>query len=767
MTAEPYYQADRVTLYLGDCIEVMRELPEASVDAVVCDPPYGLGFMGKEWDNFKHQGNGGPQRFVGDHKATRERSASMHAGEYDLSPTANRKFQQWCEAWAREAYRVLKPGGHLAAFGGTRTYHRLASGIEDAGFEIRDMTAWMYGSGFPKSLDVSKAIDRAAVIACPDCHATGKRKNPNPTQAEFADYWTDDPCPRCGGTGTLRGAEREVIGDNPNHRPVSGVEYEGVYSGGNTGAAIITAPATAEAAQWQGWGTALKPAHEPICLARKPLIGTVAQNVLTHGTGALNIDGCRIAGDEDGSRNRPPSRLGSSTTYAQDEWTRNAVVERQDTTGKGRWPANVILDEEWTPVLRLRDNLSSDAWSLLEEWCRERSREVPPVSSRDRRLSQPEEADEVLLASLLRDVAEREQPGRGASDDGAQALRGIAREDARNPETQRATGSGESIVEGRGVPEQGLQDDLVIVSPAGSAGDSGTDDGTRARIPAGASPRDGAAPRPPAPAERSGAPLQRHQDGQPDRESGAERQRDAQAGASSDQPRVTSAQGRERTTPRSAIEVLMRDVPLDWIARYFEPTGHVARVGAAALLDATVGVLHAGGTTRDGKGSIFGNADGEPENAQRAAFNDPGGPSRFFYTAKASRSEREAGLEALPLKTPGELTDRKDGAAGTKHARAGAGGSSGGRRNDHPTVKPIDLMRWLCRLVTPPGGVILDPFLGSGTTALAALDEQFRIIGIDMDPHYIEVAKYRLTHRHLLDETMREPVEELPQGRLF
>lgn len=179
----------------GDCREVIRDLPEGSVDAIVTDPPYGLHFMGKTWDSF------GSALGV-DHKTTTERSGSMHAGKYDHS--RNHEFQLWCESWAREAYRVLKPGGHLLAFGGSRTYHRLACAIEDAGFEIRDQLQWLYGSGFPKSHNLSD--------------------------------------------------------------------------------------------EWDGWGTALKPAHEPIVLARKPLTGTVAANVAQHGTGALNVDGCRIEG---------------------------------------------------------------------------------------------------------------------------------------------------------------------------------------------------------------------------------------------------------------------------------------------------------------------------------------------------------------------------------------------------------------------------------------------------------------------------------------
>jgi site-specific DNA-methyltransferase (adenine-specific) len=202
------------------------------------------------------------------------------------------------EVWA-ECLRVLKPGGHLLAFGGTRTYHRMAVAIEDAGFEVRDSLHWVYGSGFPKSLDVSKAIDKAA------------------------------------------GAEREVVGQyrGPDGKP---------RWGGNTfsvgeppdgrGETDITAPATDAARQWSGWGTALKPAHEPIVVARKPLVGTVAANVLAHGTGALNIDGCRVGTDDVLGRAKGGWLKGGYVGGETPQWdSRGTTVEG------GRWPANLVF----------------------------------------------------------------------------------------------------------------------------------------------------------------------------------------------------------------------------------------------------------------------------------------------------------------------------------------------------------------------------------------------------------------------------------------
>jgi hypothetical protein len=215
----------RVDLRHGDCVELMRAMPECSVDSIVTDPPYELSFMGKTWDG---------------------------AGiAYSL------------DMW-REALRVLKPGGHLLAFGGTRTYHRMACAIEDAGFEIRDSIHWVYGSGFPKSLNVGKAIDKAAGV---EREVTGHR---------IGMYKVDDAADRMTSYGDWTTGH-----DERGYQKIP-----------------VTAPATEEARRWEGWGTALKPAHEPVVVARKPLSGTVAGNVLVWGTGGLNIDGCRVATDD-------------------------------------------------------------------------------------------------------------------------------------------------------------------------------------------------------------------------------------------------------------------------------------------------------------------------------------------------------------------------------------------------------------------------------------------------------------------------------------
>jgi site-specific DNA-methyltransferase (adenine-specific) len=248
-------QGQNWVVHVGNNLDILPTLPDNSIDSIVTDPPYELGFMGKKWDS----------------------SGIAYS----------------VELW-KECLRVLKPGGHLLSFGGTRTWHRVAVAIEDAGFEVRDSIAWMYGSGFPKSLDVAKAIDKQAGYE-------GKVIG-----TESIDVGMQGGSMHAGRERRLE--EREIKELSP------------------------------EAKQWEGWGTALKPAFEPIVVARKPLIGTVAENVLTHGTGGLNIDGSRIGTEQ--------------LTYGGEEKERETSQsigsfsgEREEKTVQGRWPANVILDE--------------------------------------------------------------------------------------------------------------------------------------------------------------------------------------------------------------------------------------------------------------------------------------------------------------------------------------------------------------------------------------------------------------------------------------
>jgi site-specific DNA-methyltransferase (adenine-specific) len=450
------------TLHHGDCLEVMATMADNSVDAIVTDPPYGLSFMGNNWDH------GVPG-----------------------------------EAFWREALRVAKPGAHLLAFGGTRTFHRLAVAIEDAGWEMRDtigmphesgewgdcpwLLAWVYGSGFPKSLDVSKAIDKAA------------------------------------------GAEREVVG--VHHRHSGGSTKSGSMSGGELGTASelpLTAPATPEAQQWDGWGTALKPAWEPVIVARKPLVGTVAENVLTHGTGALNVDGCRVATDDPlgggAYATKPTERDQLWGDDAGNSWRRGGAGEFQQPPG--RWPANLIHDG------------SDEVVGLF-----------PLTASHDTRDS------------------------------------GGLRDNAKKGDVDFKRGSEGSL-------------------PLGRA--------------------------------------------------------------------------------------------------------------------------------------------------------DSGSAARFFYCAKASKADRDEGCDGLEARrtTFADGTGLKNNGDGTPRNQQPS------NRNHHPTVKPTSLMSYLCRLVTPPGGIVLDPFMGSGSTGKAAILEGFQFIGIEREAEYLAIAEARISHASGLSQPPQRPTRQ-------
>ena len=348
----------RAVVLRGDAAHL--PLPDNSIHAIVCDPPYGLEFMGREWDTFRdsdgfrrsrNEADAGrdnvfgrtsrtsPEYKTGKPSGARIRQASeadqassrTHNATTSLvarnapeAYVAGSPFQRWCEEWARECLRVLKPGGWLLAFGGTRTWHRLVCGIEDAGFEIRDAVPdltgydapglmWVHGQGFPKSRDVSKDIDKMA------------------------------------------GAEREVIGVSPDSadRSASSWQAEGGRPHGMVGRAegprLVTAPATEDAARWEGWGTALKPGWEPICVARKPLVGTVAANVLTYGTGALNVAGCMVehASEADRAESEGKNRhadFGSGPRGHNGVYQGQPAADRAQYDGSaGRWPPNVVL----------------------------------------------------------------------------------------------------------------------------------------------------------------------------------------------------------------------------------------------------------------------------------------------------------------------------------------------------------------------------------------------------------------------------------------
>ena len=440
----------QVKLMLGDCLDRLKELEDNSVDSVVCDPPYGLSFMGKKWD-------------------------------YDVPSQ---------EIW-EECIRVLKPGGHLLSFGGSRTYHRMAVRIEDAGFEIRDQIMWVYGSGFPKSHNIGKSIDKK------------------------------------------EGNEREVVGKNVSiqiREKGLNVNKEYGQSDGMFGARGHNIDVTKGNSPYEGWGTALKPAHEPIVMARKPFSGTVADNVLEWGTGGINIDGCRVGNESRTIPVHSDDTKEDTTLFGLHPTIQHERVE----TTEGRFPANIIFDEE--------------AGKILDEQSGER--------------------------------------------------KGFASQNCNN---QKLYG-----------------------------GNS----------------------------------------------------------------------------------------------------------------------LNKSATTRDGF---------------KDGYNDTGGASRFFYCPKASKKDRNEGCDKLEEKQRPAQTDKGNYSAspyckdcgkthnGTNdHSNCSYGveyrPSTTTTKNNHPTIKPTDLMLYLIRLVTPKEGTTLDPFMGSGSTGKAAIRGGFKFFGIERESEYFDIAQARLDY---------------------
>jgi site-specific DNA-methyltransferase (adenine-specific) len=304
-------------LLLGDCLDKLKELDDNSVDSIVTDPPYGLSFMGKDWDKVK---------------ATQETKSQvvkgLGAGMKMTTLADNIEFEKWVTEWSMECYRVLKPGGYMLAFGGSRMYHRLASGVENAGFEIRDQMMWVYGSGFPKSMNIGIQVDK-------------KLGNQRETVGEKV-------------RGDVEKAKENGAGyladpANRNNTKQFGYGTHTITKGNS---------------DWEGWGTALKPAHEPIVMGRKPISEkTVAENVLEWGTGGINVDGCRIGTDEELGRFQIDGNGPLSPKHGFNNNNMSNGDKFIEGNPNGRFPANIIFDEEAGKLLDEQTGVLSNAGS--------------------------------------------------------------------------------------------------------------------------------------------------------------------------------------------------------------------------------------------------------------------------------------------------------------------------------------------------------------------------------------------------------------------
>ena len=570
----------------GDCLAEMAKMDANSVDAIVTDPPYGLTSVSR---------NGSPRQ---NDPATPHGRTRLGGGF--MGKTWDAKLPG-PEIWA-EALRVAKPGCHLLAFGGTRTFHRLVCAIEDAGWEIRDGLGWLYGSGFPKSESVSLAIDKKACRE--ELEAKLGRK---PTKDEFKAAWV---------------GYRNVVGDFPNDRPNShGKNAIPVGSAGLGQGQKMTSPATDAARQWEGWGTALKPAWEPIILARKPLDGTVAANVLKWGTGAINVDGCRVEVDpaHDDMLREVVRKPRESQTWEQGSGFKNEANHRTGVPSKGRWPANLLHD-------------GSD--EVLELFPQTGPGMFPPKRGDGQVFGKSYGAD---------------QPTH-KTDSGSAARFFYCAKASRKER------------------EMGL-DCIEIVMVEYHTWEN-EDRKARLRVDMGQFP-----------------------------------------------PRVIAVSG---TPDNDASE---------WSMFLF---------GNSTTAPSLPGIPS---TTLTRTNSIT--------ESRTLRFVAPLLTSESTAGANGKTAHGISPAENVDESTPlliitREKTASRLGAGNVASATLWKIKGNAASPADHPTVKPLALMRYLCRLVTPPGGLILDPFMGSGTTLLAAGQEGFRAVGIEVSEEYCEIARKRI-----------------------
>jgi site-specific DNA-methyltransferase (adenine-specific) len=593
----------------GDCLQVLKDFAPGSFDAVITDPPAGIAFMGKAWDSDK----GGRDSWI-----------------------------DWMAGVAAQCLRVLKPGAHALVWSLPRTSHWTATAMENAGFEVRDRISHIQGQGFPKSLDISKAIDKAA----------GIERNP----AEHK--WVD----RVGYRFETQGTP-----DLP--------------------------PATEPARLWQGWGTALKPAVEDWWLLRKPLDGTVAANVLKHGTGGLNVDGCRIA-TEDGNPNARRNKDGTPGTLKAEGWG-FGNPGREWNGGQGRFPAHLILDEEAARMLDEQSGESRSTGGSGSSWGK-----ADGVNAGWRR---PAHANYKPAS-----------PGTYAVDSGGASrfYLNIGRTCILCESSSTKAGSKE-------------------VCNYTSADNAGRDLRTiRATIQSIA-----AEPVLTLPAERLAQRV-------PYVESLCDSCATAIAVALAGTRLLGFSPARSlhilASTGASNCSILLPS--LVSFAGLWANTDTIPTTESLSLLCGSV--LHA-------------ITDSTRETARS-------GQSRFAYSAKASRAEREEGLEGIEAKTfqsgcGGDMPTDDDGKDRDRFKVTA--------RNHHPTVKPLALMRWLVRLITPPGGEVLDPFTGSGSTGVACAAEGVSFTGIELNADYAEIARQRIeaaTRQTRLFDPAAAPVSCLP-----
>lgn len=656
-------------LILGDSLQKLKDLPTNTVDAIVTDPPYGWRFMGKAWDGADIE------KTMRDKQNGPREGKALAAGMYAQDFTSNQYFMHWTYDWAQEAIRVLKPGGHMLVFCGPRTYHAMAMGVEMAGFEIRDQLQWLFGSGFPKSLDVSKAIDKAAGAERTEVVGT-----------------------KLGRPGMAKDGSNQSFDSSTN-----------TYGSGGILSSDITAPATDDAKRWQGYGTALKPANEPIVLARKPLEKgfTVAENVLKWGTGALAIDATRIAASDQAAlaknwdREKLTDMRGGSYGNGQASGIANTHSAPQ-----GRWPANCLFDEE---AARLLDEQSGVSKSPRE------TKHTPDIARKQ--------------SNAYGDYSQSGRTIQGHGDSGG------ASRFFKVIKQNKFDILGECLVKNADGRQSNVSEGSVQSLAQQSSQHASADKNQNKNTCAPNAQNDSRTIQEIEPSESTSF-AQNHATPSIDSEN--------LSGSASDvETRLKSittdfAQSIAAIHPdlaRSLHGLGFTDCSKDFI----QNLSHVLTAENQANTVTT--------ETIQSFSKLFGSvARAIASNTQdlvSGTVSDCGqSASRFLYQAKASKRERNAGLEGMPERESTERNSFK----GLPDLRMEHEQARNPSANHHPTVKPIKLMEYLVRMVTPPGGIVLDPFMGSGTTGCAAVKLGRQFIGIEREQEYIEIARCRIEH---------------------
>lgn len=678
--------AKKARIIVGDCLEVLKGFESDSIDSLVTDPPAGIGFMGQEWDHHK----GGRAEWVA-----------------------------WMTGVMRECHRVMKPGAHGLVWAIPRTSHWTATALEDAGFEVRDICTHLFGQGFPKSLDISKAIDKAA------------------------------------------GAERKVLGIDPTRagrlkNQVNGFTDPSGWEHGKRNI-DITAPATDAAKQWSGWGTALKPAAEFWVLVRKPISEkNVASNVLKHGVGGINIDGCRILSDD----KRPD--ICSRCAKSRDHLSVNSAVKRTGPEGAASSMNIAALNavallsggastthfagstKTDTSASNIGTTKKKSTSTFLSTDSFGESEFLPDTSSiTSMKTSQTTGSKTCSLCGgritspITTSVS---QSGRfpanlvlshspHCTDDQCDIECAIKALDGqsgylhgrgnKNPSSHKAE---EGFLKGRVIRNDGYS----------------RDSGGASRFFFNSRYSEEECSQSSASSVSEISSLDLNLDGFAQK-----------LAAIADLPEeiassdllaaftVAIQSGLKQKSARNIEAILntgarcLREFRLTSISNN-NPVSLAATQRLTDIITTTLSPLTCSGSAdRATSGTT-------PPNLERGAKDSA---NRFIYCAKISSSERNAGLEDMPDKV--KLTQMR-GSNGTGKKNFEGGFSDTIAKNTHPTVKPQKLMRYLCKLVTPPGGLVLDPFMGSGSTGLAALSEGFRFIGIEREPEYFEIAEKRI-----------------------